>query len=125
MKLRPHHLLCTQAFRGNGYDEAFVANMTAITSELRGNPAAEIEVVFGADDICAKCPNLINSGTCKSEERVRRFDRKVTEYFGIKEQRYIYGEIIREINSFMTKPIMNDICSECNWFTACALHKNR
>jgi hypothetical protein len=114
-----------QAFRGNGYDEAFIANMTAITSGLRGNPAAEIEVVFGADDICKKCPNLINPGICKSEERVRRFDRKVIEYFGVKEKRYIYGEIIREINSFMTQPIMNDICSECSWFTACALHKNR
>jgi hypothetical protein len=97
--------------------------MTAITRELRGNPAAEVIVTFGADDICKKCPNLINPSTCKSEERVRRFDKKVTEYFGIEEKIYTYSKITREINSKLTKNILRDICGECSWFTACALHK--
>lgn len=32
--LRPHHLLCTQAYSGKGYDEAFVRNMDRVTESL-------------------------------------------------------------------------------------------
>jgi hypothetical protein len=120
VKLRPHHLLCTQGFRGNGYDEAFIANMTEIVNFLRSEESAEIEIVFGADSICEKCPNLLSSSICSSEERVRRFDRKVTEYFKIEEKSYIYSEITARINKQITAEIAEDICAECSWFADCA-----
>ena len=34
MKLRPHHLMCTQSYAGKGYDEDFVKVMDKITYEL-------------------------------------------------------------------------------------------
>lgn len=83
MKLRPHHLLCTQGFSGKGYDDNFVKNMLAITKYLRNNPNPIIEIVFSTDDICCCCPNKINENICKDQYKVNSFDEKVIKYFNI------------------------------------------
>ena len=116
MKLRPHHLLCTQGYRGKGYDEDFTENMTAVTAYLRNNDNAVIEIVFSTDDICNKCPQMIGEDLCKSNEKVKRFDKKVVEYFGIEEKSYVYQDIIHEINRKMTSSMMDDICGDCEWY---------
>ena len=46
--LRPHHLLCLQAFRGKGYSESFVKKMTEVHARLRENPKLEIRLAKGA-----------------------------------------------------------------------------
>ena len=116
MKLRPHHLLCTQGYRGRGYSSDFVENMTAITTHLRNSADAVIEVVFSADDICSKCPRLIENDVCASQDKIERFDKKIIAYFDIEEKCYAYQDIIRKINSKMTSSIMDDICGDCEWY---------
>ena len=59
IKLRPHHLLCTQTYSGKGYSSDFVENMDIITSRLRLAPETIVEIVTTTDDICAKCPLVI------------------------------------------------------------------
>jgi hypothetical protein len=124
IKLRPHHLLCTQGYSGKGYDNGFVANMTAITTALRDDPNAMVEIVFSTDAICSRCPRMLGAGLCKDDDKVRRYDRKVTEYFGLQERSYSYREITREINSKMTAAIMDDICSDCSWYPVSACKRN-
>jgi hypothetical protein len=51
MKLRPHHLLCTQGYSGRGYNDAFVENLNAVTAYLRSGDNASITLVCGTDDI--------------------------------------------------------------------------
>lgn len=51
VRLRAHHLLCLQTYKGLGYSPQFVAGMDAIVSRL--NVGAAIELVAGPDDICA------------------------------------------------------------------------
>ena len=116
MKLRPHHLLCTQGYSGKGYNSDFVQNMTAITTYLRNDANAIVEIVFSTDDICKKCPRMLDANLCESNDKVKRFDKKVVEYFGIEEKCYIYQDIVREINAKMTSSIMEDICSDCEWY---------
>ena len=53
--LRPHHLLCLQAFRGKGYSAAFVKKMTEVHGMLRENPACRIVLTEGADDLVRSC----------------------------------------------------------------------
>jgi len=67
MRLRPHHLLCTQGYSGKGYSDDFVQNMTAITNRLRNEAGIVINIVFSTDDICAKCPQMIDN------DKVKRF----------------------------------------------------
>ena len=123
MKLRPHHLLCTQGYSGKGYSDEFVENMTAITNLLRSGEDVPIELVFSTDDICAKCPSMLGIDLCEDNEKVNRLDKKVVDYFDLKEKNYIYQEVIREINAKMTAQMMDDICSECSWYPVSACKK--
>jgi len=124
MKLRPHHLLCTQGYSGRGYSEDFVENMTAITTHLRNDANAVVEIVFTTDDICKKCSRMIDDDLCDNDEKVKRFDKKVVSYFGIEERGYTYKDIIREINEKMTSAMMDDICSDCEWYPISACKRN-
>ena len=124
MKLRPHHLLCTQGYSGKGYNNNFVQNMTAITNYLRNEENAAVDIIFSTDDICTECPNMIDIDLCKDNEKVKAFDRKVIEYFGIEEKCYIYKDIVSKINAQMTETIMDDICSNCSWYPVSACKKN-
>lgn len=124
MKLRPHHLLCTQGFSGKGYDDNFVKNMIAVTNYLRNNPNPTVEIVFSTDDICRSCPSKIGENLCEDQDKVNTFDKKVINYFGIEEKQYNYRDITSEINMKITSEIMDDICSTCSWYPISACKKN-
>ena len=117
MKLRPHHLLCTQGYSGKGYSEEFVENMTAITNLLRSGVDTTVDLVFSTDDICTKCPMMLDEDLCEDNEKVKGMDQKVIDYFSLEEKSYIYQDITREINAKMTTSMMDDICSECSWYS--------
>ena len=116
VKLRPHHLLCTQGYEGKGYSQAFVDNMTRITQYLRHSPYAMVEIVQSTDDICAHCPKMLGQGLCQSDEKVLRYDQKVVDYFGVKPCVYVYKDLVATINQQMTQAMMDDICGDCGWY---------
>jgi len=64
IRLRPHHLVCLQFYRGEGYSDPFVANLDRVLARLADEPAL---VVGGADEVCAFCPELDDDGLCASE----------------------------------------------------------
>lgn len=47
IRLRPHHLLCTQGYSGKGYSTDFVDNMNAVVHRLRHVPGEKIRLTFG------------------------------------------------------------------------------
>ncbi len=51
-KLRGHHLICLNFFRGEGYSEDFISNIYSVIGK------ENIEIVKGPDDVCALCPYL-------------------------------------------------------------------
>ena len=76
VRLRGHHLICLQFFRGEGYSEEFVANLEVLLGRLATEPATVVAV---ADDVCAACPELGADGLCASdsaggEAEIRRID---------------------------------------------------
>ena len=87
IRLRPHHLLCTQGYSGKGYSTEFVQNMSAIVHSLRNVPGTRIRLVFGSDSLCAHCPHHTADDLCEAQEKVSRFDRKTVEYFDLHEGR--------------------------------------
>ena len=116
MKLRPHHLLCTQSYVGKGYGDDFTQNMDAITARLRNEPGLVVEIAASTDDICAKCPLMLGEDLCKTNEKVKGMDAKVMRYFGVEEKEYVYRDIVREIAGKINADIMEDICGGCQWF---------
>lgn len=123
MRLRPHHLLCTQSYSGKGYDDAFVKNMNQITERLRKEEHTSIDIVFSTDDLCAHCPNMLGPDQCKDNPKVKAYDAKVIEYFHLEEKTYIYQDITKEIRESMTPEMLRDICGNCGWYPVSACRK--
>ena len=116
MKLRPHHLLCTQCFSGKGYGESFVENMTAIVAQLRSDSPVLVDIISSTDDICQACPRMLAVDCCSTNDKVKKMDAKVREYFDIQEKSYLYNEVVKTINNKMTPAILADICGNCEWY---------
>ncbi len=60
-KLRGHHLICLNFFRGEGYSEDFIKNIYSVIGK------ENIVIVEGPDEVCARCPYL-KDGRCASNE---------------------------------------------------------
>ncbi len=61
---------------------------------------------------------------CDTQEKVKRYDAKTVEYFGLEEKDYVYQDLIREIDAKATPEILADICRDCCWFPISACCKN-
>lgn len=112
VNLRPHHLLCTRAFKGKGYSSAFVENMHRIIACMKAG--AEIALVAGTDDICAACPERIGN-CCRSETRVAAFDKAVLTHLPLEHKRYPCAEIENLITEHLTESVYQLICGKCEW----------
>ncbi|MBU4076841.1 MAG: DUF1284 domain-containing protein [Euryarchaeota archaeon] len=60
-KLRGHHLICLNFFRGEGYSEDFISNIHSVIGKEK------IEIVKGPDDVCAWCP-FLKDDICNNPE---------------------------------------------------------
>ena len=122
--LRPHHLLCTQGYSGHGYSEAFVEHMNDVVHQLREVPGTKIQLTFSTDTLCSCCPNKLGTDLCDTQEKVKRYDRKTVEYFGLEEKDYVYQDLIRAMDAKATPEMLADICRDCCWFPVSACCKN-
>ncbi len=120
IKLRPYHLLCTQGYSGKGYNDIFVENMNAVVAKLRDSEPVKINLVFSTDDLCGSCPHMLDVDLCDTNEKVKRFDRKVVEYFHLEEKEYSYQELIEKIHKEITSEMLADICNGCIWYSVSA-----
>lgn len=124
IKLRPHHLLCTQGYSGKGYSDTFVENMNAVVKKLRGSEPVTIQLTFSTDDLCGSCPHMQGVNLCETNDKVKRFDRKVVEYFHLEEREYVYQQLVAQIRETMTPEMLADICDGCSWYPISACRAN-
>jgi hypothetical protein len=116
LKFRPHHFLCTLGFSGKGYSPDFIRNYNKIVQVLRNDPEALIEVVQNGDDICEKCPNLLDDKQCVVQEKINSLDKAHLNALGIN-----YGEILswqsalNLIKEKMTIDNFHQACQGCEW----------
>jgi hypothetical protein len=101
-KLRGHHLFCLLGYRGMGYSQEYVENMTRLHQTLRDNPKMRIQLVKGPDQLCEKYPN---SGEyhCQNDNIYER-DAAILEKLGLK-----IGQILNweDIESIIRKYIVS------------------
>lgn len=115
--MRPHHLLCTQAFRGMGYSKEFTENMAALVKMMKEDDDFTLELVSGTDHICRACPNKIGENVCKDDEKVLLFDKKIKEMFGLEYgKKYNYKELTEKIDSNLDENRLFLICGNCSWY---------
>ncbi|WP_022761836.1 DUF1284 domain-containing protein [Butyrivibrio sp. AD3002] len=128
IKLRPHHLLCTQGYSGKGYSEGFVSNMDIVTKRLRNNSDEKVEIIFTTDCLCSDCPSKVSEGVCKTDEKVQRFDKRVIDALGLKEGVYSYQELITKLDEHLGSgkedELLKAICGDCEWYPVSACWRN-
>ncbi len=119
VKLRGHHLICLQFYRGEGYDREFVENLERVVSLAKEEG---ILVVEGADDVCNHCPYMVK-GRCEyregADEEIRYLDSLATTLLKVNP-----GETIawREIEEKLPEVIdgwVEKACKNCDWREVC------
>ena len=108
----------------DGSIEAFVEHMNDVVHQLREVPGTRIHLTFSTDTLCSCCPNKLGEDLCDTQEKVKRYDRKTVEYFGLEEKDYVYQDLIRAMDAKATPEMLADICRDCCWFPVSACCKN-
>lgn len=112
--LRGHHLFCLLGYRGMGYSQEYVENMTRLHQTLRDNPEARIQLVKGPDQLCEKYPN---SGEyhCQDDNIYER-DAAILEKLGLKfDQILIWKDIESLIQKYIVPSDIQIMCESCSW----------
>lgn len=120
IRLRPHHGMCFQFYKGKGYSKEFTENMDSLLCKLNEDKNQKVTLGLSADSVCVKCPNNIN-GICKTNEKVLAYDRAVLEKCGFKEgQTVSYREFISSVKeNILDKNLRDEICGSCSWNEIC------
>ena len=119
MNLRAHHLLCLPLFIGEGYDDAFSANMARQKRRLA--EAGRFVLTEGADEICAACPHR-RGGDCETREKVARYDAVVCRLLGLRPGEAYDAAALEERvrEEIFIKNKLGEICGDCQWHALCA-----
>ncbi|MEF9991874.1 MAG: DUF1284 domain-containing protein [Romboutsia sp.] len=116
IKIRPHHILCMKAYIGKGYSKEFNKNMENVICKLKDD-SKEVEIVFGLDDICEKCPYNMGNGICKTQDKVNCIDSKIIGYFDIEEGKYKYNDLKKKVLLNLDEEKFDNICENCEWYS--------
>lgn len=118
LKIRAHHLLCTENFVGEGYSDDFSKNMAKVIGQLKENP--KVKLLADLDDICGPCPE--NLGTrCENDDLVKSYDKKVLEVLNLSEGEIYSWDDIRKLacDIIFARNRREEICGECQWNELC------
>ncbi|MEM9795828.1 MAG: DUF1284 domain-containing protein [Pseudomonadota bacterium] len=118
LRLRPHHILCSIGYRGEGYNGAFEANMNRIVNgQLRGNDgsATTILITGQADAICAPCPRRVGMG-CVDNEKIDRIDSDHGAILGVAPGDVLtWEECLDKVRARVRPKDLDHICRGCRW----------
>ncbi len=117
--IRPHHGLCLHFFRGKGYSEEFVENMTQIQTTLRANPT--VTLVAGTDSVCRTCPNRVGEQGCLSDDKVLGYDQAVLQLCGVQLGDTLpWNDFFQRVEEhILSKNLRQSVCGNCQWTELC------
>lgn len=118
--LRPHHALCAGFFRGKGYSEAFVANMTEVVGTLRASDPL-LTLRGGADAVCRCCPHNHDS-VCDSADKVARYDAAVLRLTGLADGATLRWSALSALarERILAPGRLSEVCGDCQWYDICS-----
>jgi|LSQX01.1.fsa_nt_gb hypothetical protein len=124
IKIRAHHLLCMQGFRGYGYNDDFATHLKNIIERFRKNPDTFIQVISSCDEICYGCPHQIEDRCNKESDanyRIKIMDSKILKCIGIQPDSVdTIQAMTNQVNdTFKTQAQLAAICGDCQWTEKC------
>ena len=116
IRLRPHHLLCIQGFRGQGYSPTFIANLAQLQEMLNELPETVIEIVAGDDDICSFCPHLDEEICIRPGQQVNELDGRILQKLELTEGDIAtWGEFVDGVRENIDPEAVAELCQGCSW----------
>ncbi|AFS78781.1 hypothetical protein DUF1284 [Gottschalkia acidurici 9a] len=131
--LRGHHIFCIQGFRGKGYSEDFIHNMSRIIEYLKSDENVKVKIINSPDHICLGCPENIgqeltrkfesdkiykDKGFCEKEQYVYELDNYVAKVLNIEiGKEYLYKDLLNRIKESLTEKKFDEICGSCQWYS--------
>ncbi|WP_322348592.1 DUF1284 domain-containing protein [Tumebacillus algifaecis] len=114
ISLRGHHLLCLLGYRGMGYSDAYVDNMTVVYSTLLSDPQTTCKIVSGPDQLCACFPA---DGEYHCEDRnVAERDALILQRLGLTPGQLVtWEDILARVARSLQPDDLLEICSTCPW----------
>jgi len=115
-KLRGHHLICLNFFRGEGYSEDFIKNIHEVLKKEK------MEVVAGPDDVCAKCPYLKNKKCASNEysdEMILAQDKEALRSLGFKNGEMVDWKMIADRLPGILDEWKARFCTRCGYKKVC------
>jgi hypothetical protein len=120
IRFRPHHFLCALGYQGEGYSNAFTANMTDIVDGRMKAPGGEdtrITVTFVADSLCTPCPERRGLG-CVKINTIKLLDERHAKALGLRNGDCItWGEALRRIKANVKPGSLSTLCQNCQWLS--------
>ena len=119
LRVRPHHALCMQFFRGEGYNAGFIKNTQELLEVLnRKDPV--VTLAAGCDSFCSACPNAEQT-VCTDEEKVSAIDRRTLELLSLSfVDRVHWSELIsRARERIISASLLPAVCADCCWSEIC------
>lgn len=118
-KVRPHHGICIQLFKGKGYSEEFVANMKEFIEILESNP--QIQLFPECDELCKSCPHKLLTNECNTKNHVLKLDNNVLSHLNLEAYQVMFWE---DFKNKVKKEILDNnqlenICKGCSWLSFC------
>jgi len=118
-KLRGHHLICLNFFRGEGYSEDFIKNIHSVVRKEK------VEVIEGADEVCARCPYLKDNRCSNYTEEIIVFqDKEALELLEVKPGAIVDRKIIAAKIPGIIERWKVQFCMECEYRRVCFNTKN-
>lgn len=115
-KLRGHHLICLNFFRGEGYSVDFIRNIHSVIEKEC------IEIVEGHDDVCAKCPYL-KDGKCNNkeytDEMIHYQDSEALRLLGFKPGMNVNWKMISDKLPGIMREWKAQFCGGCRYRKVC------
>lgn len=115
-KLRGHHLICLNFFRGEGYSEEFIKNIYSVILKEK------VEIVKGADDVCAMCPYLKDNKCSSNEytdEKITLQDKEALELLGFRSGMIVDWRIISDKLPRIMEEWKKQFCLDCGYQIVC------
>ncbi|MEQ9730714.1 MAG: DUF1284 domain-containing protein [Candidatus Methanoperedens sp.] len=115
-KLRGHHLICLNFFRGEGYSEDFIKNIHSVIRKQK------VEVVAGPDEVCKRCPYLIENKCADNEytnEKILFQDKEALRLLGYKQGEIISWKTISAKLPGIIEDWKAQFCADCRYLKVC------
>jgi len=118
--LRTHHIVCSLAHKGHGYNAKSIEGWHSFMQDVHVNPDVPIRITSEPDLLCQSCPGISSvTNPCKKFV-VSQLDNAWQQILDLKNDGvYLYSKLAQMCNEKVTPEVHKSVCGGCAWWREC------